>query len=125
MKYIKSFGISFGISILLLFLFTFIISIFSYFNLIQGSGIHTSMIIFYILSLFVGGFYLGKNSFKKGWLEGVKLGFTIILIFFIINLFFLKNDLSIKTLIYDVILLISCIFGSMIGINFKKDIQKS
>ena len=58
MKYIKSFGISFGISILLLFLFTFIISIFSYFNIIQGSGIHTSMIIFYILSLFIDFLYI-------------------------------------------------------------------
>ena len=125
MKYAKSFGISFAISLSLLLLFTFLITIFSYFNIINGSGIHTSMIIFYILSLFIGGFYLGKNSFKKGWLEGIKLGMTILLLFFLINLLVFNNDLSIKTLIYDIILLTACIFGSMLGINFKKEIPKN
>lgn len=125
MKYMKSFGISFVISLSLLLLFTFFITLFSYFNLIQGTFMNTSMIILYILSLFIGGFYLGKNSFKKGWLEGFKLGIVILFLFFLINLIFFNNDLSIKTLIYDIILLIACIFGSMLGINFKKEIPKN
>ena len=68
-------------------------------------------------SLFLGGFIIGKKSSKKGWLEGLKLSliFTIILILF--NLLGLGNKIEFKNIVYYIIIIASCMFGGMLGIN--------
>lgn len=124
MKYIKNFSISIGIILVLSFIFTFLISLLSYFDILKGNGIHVMAIVLYIISLFLGGFFLGKRSHKKGWLEGLKLGVILILFFILANVLFIHNPLIIKSFIFYFLLLISSIMGSMIGINIKKEAQK-
>ena len=63
---------------------------------------------------------MGKKSKKKGWLEGIKLSICFIAIALLINTIFIKQ-FSIQTIIYYIIISLSCIFGSMIGINKKKN----
>ena len=74
-------------------------------------------IIIFILFFFIAGFIKGKNIDKKGYIQGLKIGLELILILFLLSLF--SFSLNIKTIIYYMILLLSSIFGSTIGINKK------
>lgn len=121
MNNIKNLGISVLISILSLLIFTFLLTTFSYFNIIGGTFVKVLKIIIPILSLFFGGFYLGKLASKKGWLEGIKLGGCITILLVLFNYLAFGHALKIEESLYIVILLVSSILGSMLGINFKKE----
>ena len=77
-------------------------------------------IIILIILFFIIGFKEGKNSLKKGFLAGIKIGLINIFTLFIINILFFKNNLSINMFIYYILLLLTSILGSMVGINKKK-----
>ena len=76
-----------------------------------------SVIIMMIIFLIMG-FLKGKNSISKGYLQGMKIGGILLLILFIIGM--ITFEFSFKSIIYYLILMLSSIFGSMIGINKKK-----
>jgi len=93
--------------------------ILSLFNLF---GIGISKIIFIIISalvMLISGFIIGKKSLKKGFISGLILGLSFILFLTIIGLFF-KLEWNFGRIIYYVILIMSSMLGSIIGINKKK-----
>lgn len=120
MKYLKNLGMSFLYIIGFILILTFITTLFSYFNIINDKVTSIIKIIIPVISMFIGGFYIGKRSLKKGFIEGLKLGslFSIILIIF--NYLALNNSFKFKYLLFYIILITSSILGSMIGINRKK-----
>lgn len=120
MKYLKNLGISFIYIISTLLIFTLITTIFSYFNILNDKVTSIVKIIIPIISMFIGGFFIGKNSNKKGFLEGLKLGVIFSIILIIFNYLAFDYSFKIKYLLFYSILIISSIFGSMIGINRKK-----
>ena len=73
-----------------------------------------------IVSLLAGGFYIGKHSKENGWLEGLKIGLIFLVILFLLSYLGFQEGMHLKTWIYYLIILISSILGSMIGINKKK-----
>lgn len=117
MKYAKDLGISLLFIIGSLLILTLLITFLNYFNLFSNSLVSVFKIIIPIASLFIGGFLMGKKSSKKGWLEGLKLSlvFTVLLILF--NILGLRNKIELKNILYYVIIIVSCIFGGMLGIN--------
>jgi len=116
MKYLKALIYIF-IPILALNL---IISLLHYFNVL-GNGIIDYLTLFIAaISMLIGGIYIGSKTTKKGWLEGLKIGLIVIIIFFIIGYLAFDEGVIIKTLIYYFILLISSVLGSMIGINKRR-----
>ena len=118
--YIKNFSKSLSISILLFLILTLFVTTLNYFNILSINGINISKIIIPIISILSGSFYMGTNVKNKGWLEGIKLSSLVILILLIINLLIFENNFEIKDLIYYIIILVSSMVGSMIGINKKK-----
>ena len=84
MNYLKKLGISFLYIISSILVLTFITTLFSYFNVISDKTTSLIKIIIPIVSMLIGGFYVGKNSLKKGFLEGLKLGLRFIFLLFII-----------------------------------------
>ena len=119
MKYLKKLGISIGIFSISFLSLLLITTLFSYLNIIKSNMATIITIIIPLLSIFLSSLYIGKNSIKKGWLEGIKLGLIIIVSFITINLLF-YNKFNIRNLIYYLILLLSSVLGSMLGINKKK-----
>lgn len=119
MSFIKKEGKALLISITTLFVFTFILTVLNYINLIKFNIVNILEIIILFITIFSGSFYVGKKSKQKGWLEGLKFGliFLIILVLFDYLGFNIKFEL--KNLLYYCILLASSILGSMIGISFK------
>ena len=120
MKLLKNIGISLLYIIGIILISTFILSIFNYFNIISGTTLSVFKILICIISLFIGGLVIGKSSSKKGWLEGLKLSLVYLLLLLIFNYLAFNSILSIKNIIYYIIIIISCIFGSIIGINLNK-----
>ena len=120
MKYLKNLGISFLWIISTILLLTFIITFFNYFNIISDKIISIFKILIPIISLFIGGIQIGKRSKNKGWLEGLKLGLIFSMFLLIFNFLAFSNSFKLKYLLFYLIIIISSIFGSMIGINRKK-----
>lgn len=120
MNYLKKIGTSIIVSISVFIMLLLITTLLSYLNIIKSTGITITNLLIPIISLFSGACYLGSRSTKLGWLEGLKLGLIFILMFLIINITIYKGFV-IKSLIYYSILLVTSIFGSMIGIVNKKN----
>ncbi len=98
---------------------TLIITILHYFNIINVTMLDIGKLITIAIAVIVGGFRVGKNSIKKGWLEGIKFALLVIVIFLILSLI-LNFNISLRTIIYYSIILISAMTGGMIGINRRK-----
>ena len=119
MLYLKKLGKSLGISIGILLILTFIITLLNYINLINIKIVNTFSYITPFISFFIGGLLLGKTSINKGWLEGIKFGLVIIVLSFIFNYLAFDQGFNISNIILYTITIISSIIGSMIGINLK------
>ncbi len=120
MTYLKNLGISLLWIISIFLIFTFIITFLNYINIIGDNVISIFKILIPVISLFIGGFMIGKRSKNKGWLEGLKLGFIFSILIVIFNFLAFNNSFKIKYLLFYLIIIISSILGSMIGINRKK-----
>ena len=120
MKYFKKLGISFLYIIAFILVITFFITLLNYFNIISDKVISIFKILIPIISLFIGGFYIGNHSNNKGYLEGLKLGGLFSIFLLIFNFLALSNSFKLKYLLFYLIIIISSILGSMVGINIRK-----
>ena len=121
MNWLKNIGISFVISIGFILILTFVLTIFSYFDIINN-GLFTFFEVFnLIVSVFIGGFFIGKKHSKKGWLEGIKFGIIFIIILFFISYFIYDISINLKYVLFNIIILVVTMFGGMVGINFRKE----
>lgn len=106
------------IIISLLFLFTIILNILYYYDVLNNNTLKYGKMLFSILSFFLGGVFIGKNSLNKGYINGLKLSFIMTIIFLIIGIIF--QNISITRIIYYSIMSICITFGAMIGISKKE-----
>lgn len=120
MNYLKKLGISLLWIISTILILTFIITFFNYFNIISDKVISIFKILIPVIALFIGGIQIGKRSKSKGWLEGIKLGLIFSVLLIIFNFLAFNDSFKLKYLLFYLIIIISSILGSMIGINRKK-----
>ena len=118
MNNIKKIGKAFLITTLTMLILILILTILNYIDFINGKITNILKIIIPLISIGIGGFTLGKKANKNGYLEGLKFGLILTTIIAITNLLFF--NISIKDIVFYIILIISSIIGSMIGINRKK-----
>lgn len=97
---------------------TLLLTLLNYFNILSPKIISILKLVIPLTAIFVSSYKLGKQSEKKGYIEGLKIGIIIITLFLIIILSL--NQFSMKSLLYYLILLLTSILSSMIGINRKK-----
>ena len=122
MQYIeelKKLGIAFGYFLASLLLFLLLFTTLYYFNWIGNKTWTVIELMIPFLSTSIGGIQIGRKAKKKGWLSGLKLSVVIIL-FFILFTLACSRSFVLQTLIYYVIIVCVTLFGSMLGINFKK-----
>ena len=119
MNQYKNLGKSFLIYVLSLFLITFFLNLFYYLNLLSDFWLSILSLLFPLLTLFILSFLLGKKATKHGFLEGLKLGGSVLFFHFLLYVLGFNGTLSFKLLIYDFIFLLTSLLGSMIGINKK------
>lgn len=117
MKYLKKISLIIGIMIITILFSTFLITLLNYFDILNKNVVSIFKIIIIVVALFVGGFFMGKRSNQKGWLEGFKLSLIFIVVLFLVNIIGFHNSFELKNILYYLILIVSSIFGSMLGIN--------
>lgn len=97
---------------------TFILTILNYFSLLSPSIVSILKLLIPLISIAVSAYKLGKRSEKRGYIEGIKIGTLAILLFLVLVLFL--DKFTVKSLLYYLIILLTSILSSMIGINKKK-----
>ena len=102
-----------------LIVYLFLLVLLNYFQVLKLNSIIKFNFVTMALISFFFGLALGKKTTKKGYLEGLKLGFIIIFILLVLNLIFIRA-FNLNVFVYYLIILVGSIFGSMIGINIKK-----
>ena len=100
-------------------IYLFVLVLLNYFQVLNFKTITKINFIVMSLLMFILGLYGGKRTAKKGYLEGLKLGFIIVFILLILNLVFIRI-FNLNILVYYLIIIMSSMFGSMIGINLKR-----
>jgi len=120
MNYLKKLGFAFVYILASMFILTFVITLLSYANVMSDKTTSIFKIAIPIISLFIGGFYMGKRSRKAGYLEGLKIGAIFSLFLIIFNFLGLDNSFKAKYFLFYLILIATSVLGSMIGINRKK-----
>lgn len=91
----------------------------SYFNKYNYDLVITNSII-YLVSSFITGYIIGKESKEKAFLEGTKVGLINALISLLIRILLNKKITLFKIITYILIIIIT-ILGSIIGINKKTE----
>lgn len=120
MTYIKRYGKRLIFTMISIIISLFIVSLLYYFNLISPNINKILKIIIILVNIFISSFILGKSTTSKGYLEGIKLALILIPTFILTSLI-TSSPLKLKVLIYYIIIFITSILGSMIGINRKKE----
>ncbi|NLA33625.1 MAG: TIGR04086 family membrane protein [Tenericutes bacterium] len=120
MRYLK------GLGYIIIFIIglTFILTIFSYFDILNIKIINYFLLLIPLISIFFGGIYIGKNSNKRGYISGLKISSLFTLLLLLISYLGLNEKLSFRIIIYYIILALTSVFGSIIGINKQDQKQK-
>ena len=120
MEIIKKYSFRFLYTILSIVISLLLITTLYHFNIISSNIYQTLKLIILLVNILISGIILGKKTSSKGYLEGIKLGIFMILLCFLITLV-TGQELKIRILLYDSMILITSILGGMIGINLKKN----
>lgn len=120
MKTFKKYGKTMGIFLVVVFLLLVILTFLNIGNILYTKSTDTIILVGMILFFAIIGFEYGKKAQAKGYLEGLKIGASLILLLIVINLLFYQTGFSIARFIYYLVLILSSTLGSMIGINRKR-----
>lgn len=120
MSYIKNIGISFGFILGSMLGLTLIVTLFHYLSWINSKTLSILEIMIPLIAMILGGFTIGKRSQQKGWLEGLKLALIFLIVLVLFQYLGLKVTFSFKMILFYLMLIVSCMLGSMIGINRRK-----
>ena len=96
-----------------------LVTIFNYFNVLNGIVLKVVEIFIPIIGIFIGSDKIGRGATKKGYIEGLKYGLLWIIVFLLINLFL--KSLNFRNAIYFLGLIVDSMLASMMGINRKKN----
>ena len=114
---VKNVFISYGISLILFFIFAFLIT---YTN-ISYKIVSTVSVIITLLSIMTASILSGKKSSEKGWLTGCITGFIYMIILYLIGSVIYRNPgISSNGIIMIIVGIMAGAIGSIIGINNKK-----
>ena len=96
------------------------VALFRYYRILSANGLKYAYLVIPMIALIIGGFSVGRKTNEKGYLESIKIGLIYLVIVSILSFLVFKEPFQIKVIVYDIILLLTAMLGSMIGINFKK-----
>ncbi len=119
MDNIKNYLIAIGYFLLVVAVFAIILTIFNYYDIVTNKLFKVIKVLIPSLALFIGGYKVGNNANKKGYIEGIKLSLIVIVLLFMFSYLGFNASFNISLILYYIILIISSMLGAMIGINKK------
>ncbi len=118
LKSLKKYTFSFLLFLAIIFVFTFFLSIFHYFDVLSYQAVAVIKFIILLVSFFGGGFFMSVSATKKGWLEGLKFAFVVSVFLLLFQVLGIDKSFRMKDLIFYLVLFMTSILGGMIGIHF-------
>lgn len=118
LKSLKKYTFSFLLFLAIIFVFTFFLSIFHYFDVLSYQAVAVIKFIILLVSFFGGGFFMSVSATKKGWLEGLKFAFVVSVFLLLFQVLGIDKSFHMKDLIFYLVLFMTSILGGMIGIHF-------
>ena len=115
LNYLKYFGIFFLV-IITIAIITSLINLTG----INSSTINKLSIVITAISFFVIAALASHKTKERGFIIGLKLSISFVLLLLIINLIVFRSSFNIDRLIYYTILILSGILGGAFGKNIKK-----
>lgn len=115
LNYLKYFGIFFLV-IITIAIITSLINLTG----INSSTINKLSIVITAISFFAIAAIASHKTKERGFIIGLKLGISFVLLLLIINLIVFRSSFNIDRLIYYTILILSGILGGSFGKNIKK-----
>ena len=115
LNYLKYFGIFFLV-IIVIAIITSLINLTG----INSSTINKLSIVITAISFFVIAAIASHKAKERGFIIGLKLSISFVLLLLIINLIVFRSSFNIDRLIYYTILILSGILGGAFGKNIKK-----
>lgn len=119
MKNIKLYLKYLGFSFIILLLGLLLISTLYYFDIISSTFTTYFRFIYFLLVIFITSYKLGKITEKNGYLTGIKIGLLYILVFALLGVIVFSPKIHLRVLIYYLIIILTAILGSIIGIQKK------
>lgn len=119
MDNVKNYLIAIGYFLLVVAVFAIILTIFNYYDIVTNKLFKVIKVLIPSLALFIGGYKVGNNANKKGYIEGIKLSLIVIVLLFMFSYLGFNASFNISLILYYIILIISSMLGAMIGINKK------
>ena len=119
LKSLKKYTFSFLLFLAIIFVFTFFLSIFHYFDVLSYQAVAVIKFIILLVSFFGGGFFMSVSATKKGWLEGLKFAFVVSVFLLLFQVLGIDRSFRMKDLIFYLVLFMTSILGGMIGIHFS------
>ena len=119
MDNVKNYLIAIGYFLLVVAVFAIILTIFNYYDIVTNKLFKVIKVLIPSLALFIGGYKVGNNANKKGYIEGIKLSLIVIVLLFMLSYLGFNASFNISLILYYIILIISSMLGAMIGINKK------
>ena len=95
-----------------LILVTLILTLFSYFNIINNSIYNYLELIAIVLTIYFNSRQIKNKKDETIPLDNLKFGLGIVLFFFLLNIV-LGNGINLRTIIYFLIIIIISILGNM------------
>ncbi len=120
MNILKKYGKSLLFLIICLLVISLLFSLFNLMGLLNTTILDNLSMVIMIIIFGLIGYQYGKKALKNGYLEGLKIGICFIFFLILINTLFCYSRLGFERIIYYVVLILTSIFSSMIGINRKK-----
>lgn len=120
MTYLKLYGKRFLYTILSLFISLSLLTLLYYFDIIGENLFNILKVIILLFNIFISNYILGKKAQNKGFLEGIKFGSIIIITLFLLTIL-TSSAIRIRLILYYIIIMITSIFGGIVGISKKKE----
>lgn len=118
---VKSLGISYIFTFILLAIFAFIIN----FTDFPSSAVSIVTIIIVLVSVLMAGIINGKKVTEKGWLTGLLSGGLYMLILYLVgSLVFRDFSINSNAIILIISGILAGVTGGIIGINNKKKYRR-
>ena len=95
-----------------------IITIFNYFNILNGTILKVLELFIPLISIFIGSYKLGKTSNQKGYIEGLKYSGIWVIIFLIFNI--ITKNITLIGILYLILMILIGVFASILGINKRR-----
>lgn len=118
-KTILNFSITTLLLVISTFVFSLILSLLHFYNVINSNLYNILTNIISIIIFLGSGFYLGFKSETKAWLKGLIFALFYLLIAFLVHFAIIKDTLEFQSVLNILIKFIIIPIGSIIGINLK------